>query len=193
MAIGLKKGQRIDLQKGLNKVRVVLGWKENNTDTGGDFDLDASVFMLNDKDKCPTETDFIFYGNPSHPSGSVVHSGDDRTGGDGEEIEVDLSKIPEKIQKLVFVVTIYDAKNRKQNFGMVENAYIKLINMENDEEIARYDLDEDFSTETAVDFGEIYKKGSNWKFKAVGQGYNMGLSGFLERYGLEVEDDSKDL
>jgi len=193
MAISLKKGERIDLRKGLNKIKVILGWKENQTDTGGDFDLDASVFLLDGKGKCPTEEHFIFYKNLKSPCGAVVHKGDDKTGGTGEEIDIDLEKLPENIEKIVFVVTIYDAKRRKQNFGMVDDAYIKLINAENNEEIARYDLAEDFSSETGVNFGEIYKHKGQWKFKAVGQGYNSGLAGFLKQYGLEVDEESEDL
>ena len=193
MAVSLKKGERINLQKGLNKVKVILGWKENTTDTGGDFDLDASAFMLNSSGKCPSEQDFIFYGNLKHPSGAVEHKGDDKTGGEGEEILVDLIKMPENIEKIAFVVTIYNAKRRGQNFGMVEDAYIKLINDETGEEIARYDLGEDFSTETGVNFGELYKKNGQWKFKAVGMGYNQGLAGFLKQYGLEPDEESEEL
>jgi len=204
MAVNLKKGQRIDLQKGLKKVKVILGWTENQTDTGEDFDLDASVFMVDENEKCPAEVKegneeysaenyFIFYGNLESPCGAVVHKGDDTTGGEGEEIDIDLEKMPKAISKLIFVVTIYDAKNRKQNFGMIDNAFIKLINAETGEEIARYDLAEDFSSETGVNFGELYKKGSVWKFRAVGQGYNSGLAGFLKRYGLTPDKGSEEL
>ena len=193
MSVNLRKGGRIDLRKGLNQVTVILGWKENTTDTGGDFDLDSSVFLLNNQNKAPSENDFIFYGNLEHPSGAVKHMGDDKTGSEGEEIQIELDKVPEIIQKIVFVVTIYDAKSRNQNFGMVEDAYIKLLNNETGEEIARYDLAEDFSIETGVNFGELYKKDGQWKFKAVGMGYNKGLSGFLKEYGLEADEESSNL
>lgn len=194
MSISLVKGGRINLSKdhpSLTKVRVGLGWEPNATDTGTDFDLDASLFICkNDASGNPkllADEYFVFYGNKSSPDGAVVHSGDDRTGGsstgDDETIRVDLSKLNAAVEELSFVVTIYEETARKQNFGQVKNSYIKLYNDETGTEIAKYSLEDDFSTETAVQFGSIYKKDGAWSFKAVGTGYKKGLADFVSAYG----------
>ena len=193
MAIKLTKGGRINLEKeapGLKEVLVGLGWDANTTDTGGDFDLDVSVLMLDKNGKALGENYFIFYNNPVSPCGAVKHLGDNRTGtgeGDDEQIIVDLEKIDPKVGKMIFIVSIYKAEERKQNFGLVENAYIRLLNNKTGEEIARYDLGEDFSTEIAVNFGELYKKEGQWRFRAVGMGQKEGLGEFLKQYGFEIE------
>lgn len=192
MSVMLSKGEKVDLTKNnptLSKIRVGLGWDTNQYDGEADFDLDASVFMLKANGKVGSDKDFVFYGNLAHPSQSVVHTGDNRTGegdGDDETIKVELSKVPAGYEKLVVVVTIYDADKRLQNFGMVSNAYIRLIDENNGEEILRYDLSEDFSTQTALVIGEIYKHGNDWKFNAVGSGYNGGLAQLCSAYGIEA-------
>ena len=176
MPINLSKGQKVDLTKGnpgLKNVMVGLGWDVNAFDSGADFDLDAAAFMLGSNGKCPTEKEFVFYGNLEHSSGSIKHMGDNLTGegeGDDEQIEVNLADIPSNIDKIAFTVTIYDAEVRRQNFGQVSNAYIRLVNVDTNEEIIRYDLGEDFSIETAVVVGEIYRHNGEWKFNAIGQG-----------------------
>ena len=188
MGINLGKGERINLSKeapSLKKVGVGLGWDTNSTDTGDDFDLDASVFMLGANEKIPTEKHFIFYNNLTSPDNSIKHTGDNLTGvgdGDDETILVELGKVDATINELVFVVTIHDAEKRKQNFGQVRNAFIRLYDQETNKEIAKYELDEDFSKETAIEFGKLYKKDGQWRFQAVGQGYNSGLQGFIDRY-----------
>jgi tellurium resistance protein TerD len=186
MSVNLVKGQKISLSKdGLSKVRLGLGWNPNVTDTGSDFDLDASVFMIDESGKVPAEKFFVFYNNTTSEDGAVVHHGDNRTGegeGDDEVIEVDLSKVDERIVEILFVVTIYEAEERKQNFGQVSNSYIRIVNMENDTEFAKYELDEDFSVETAVEFGKLYKKNGEWKFQAIGTGYKSGLQAFVDKY-----------
>ena len=192
MAINLQKGQKVDLTKGnpkLKNILVGLGWDVNAFDSGMDFDLDAAVFMLGKNGKCPTEKEFIFYGNLSHTSGAVNHMGDNLTGegdGDDEQIKIDLSKIPENIEKIAFTVTIYDAETRQQNFGQVSNAFIHLLDETNDIELIRYDLGEDFSIETAVVLGELYKHNGEWKFNAIGSGFKGGLATLCEHYGIEV-------
>lgn len=192
MAINLQKGQKVDLTKGnpkLKNILVGLGWDVNAFDSGMDFDLDAAVFMLGENGKCPTEKEFIFYGNLSHTSGAVNHMGDNLTGegdGDDEQIKIDLSKIPENIEKIAFTVTIYDAETRQQNFGQVSNAFIHLLDETNDIELIRYDLGEDFSIETAVVLGELYKHNGEWKFNAIGSGFQGGLATLCEHYGIEV-------
>ncbi len=192
MAINLQKGQKVDLTKGnpkLKNILVGLGWDVNAFDSGMDFDLDAAVFMLGKNGKCPTEKEFIFYGNLSHTSGAVNHMGDNLTGegdGDDEQIKIDLSKIPENIEKIAFTVTIYDAETRQQNFGQVSNAFIHLLDETNDIELIRYDLGEDFSIETAVVLGELYKHNGEWKFNAIGSGFQGGLATLCEHYGIEV-------
>lgn len=188
MGINLSKGERINLSKeapSLKKVGVGLGWDTNSSDTGADFDLDASVFMLGANGKIPTEKHFIFYNNLTSPDGSIKHTGDNLTGdgdGDDETINVELPKVDTTINDLVFVVTIHEAEKRKQNFGQVRNAFIRLYDLETNKEIAKYDLEEDFSKETAIEFGKLYKKDNQWRFQAVGQGYNAGLQGFVDKY-----------
>jgi len=188
MGINLGKGERINLSKEaptLKKVGVGLGWDTNHTDTGSDFDLDASVFMLGANGKIPNEKNFVFYNNLTSPDGAIKHTGDNLTGdgdGDDETILVELSKIDATINDLVFVVTIHEAEKRKQNFGQVRNAFIRLYDQETNKEIAKYDLEEDFSKETAIEFGKLYKKEGQWRFQAVGQGYNSGLQGFVDQY-----------
>lgn len=192
MPVSLQKGQKVSLTKdnpGLKKVVVGLGWDVNAFDTGGDFDLDASAFLLNDSGKVSGSDDFVFYGNLSHPSGSVVHQGDNLTGvgdGDDEQIKVDLSKVPDSVTKIAFTVTIYEPEQRKQNFGQVENAFIRIYNEETGEEMLRYDLGEDFSIETAAVFGELYKNGSEWKFNAIGSGFQGGLAALCANFGVDV-------
>ncbi len=192
MPINLSKGQKVDLTKGnpgLKNVMVGLGWDVNAFDSGADFDLDAAAFMLGSNGKCSTEKEFVFYGNLEHPSGSIKHMGDNLTGegdGDDEQIEVNLADIPSNIDKIAFTVTIYDAEVRRQNFGQVSNAYIRLVNVDTNEEIIRYDLGEDFSIETAVVVGEIYRHNGEWKFNAIGSGFQGGLAALCGHYGIEV-------
>lgn len=193
MPVCLQKGQKVSLTKGnpgLTKVVVGLGWDVNAFDTGGSFDLDAAAFMLTDSGKVSCQNDFIYYGNLTHPSGSVQHQGDNLTGvgeGDDEQIRIDLSKVPANITKIAFTVTIYDAEARHQNFGQVNNAFVRIYNEANGEELLRYDLGEDFSIETAAVFGELYKHGDEWKFNAIGSGYQGGLAALCNNYGIEVE------
>ena len=193
MPINLSKGQKVDLTKknpGLKKIMVGLGWDVNAFDSGSDFDLDAAAFMLGANGKCPTEKEFIFYGNLKHASESVIHMGDNLTGegeGDDEQIMIDLSKVPANIERIAFTVTIYDAEARRQNFGQVSNAFVRIFNEVTGEEILRYDLGEDFSIETAVVFGELYKNGDEWKFNAIGSGYQGGLAALCNSYGVDVE------
>jgi len=192
MPVSLQKGQKVSLTKGnpgLKNVIVGIGWDVNAFDTGGSFDLDAAAFLLADTGKVSDQKDFVFYGNLVHPSGSVQHMGDNLTGageGDDEQIKIDLSMIPANIQKIVFTVTIYDAENRKQNFGQVSNAFVRIVNEATGEEILRYDLGEDFSIETAAVFGELYKNGDEWKFNAIGSGYQGGLAALCNSFGVEV-------
>lgn len=193
MPVSLKKGQKVSLTKdnpGLSKVVVGLGWDVNAFDTGGDFDLDAAAFLLADTGKITKSEDFVFYGNLNHPSGSVQHLGDNRTGageGDDEQIKVDLSAVPAEITKIAFTVTIYEAEQRSQNFGQVNNAFIRIYNEATGEEMLRYDLGEDFSIETAAVFGELYKNGGEWKFNAIGSGYQGGLAALCANFGVELE------
>ena len=188
MGISLGKGNRIDLSKeapSLTKVGFGLGWDENDTNTGVDFDLDASVFMLGSNGKISQDEYFIFYNNLKSPDGSVEHTGDNLTGdgdGDDETINVQLNRIDPTIEELVFVVTIHEATQRRQNFGQVRNAFIRLYDLNTNHEIAKYDLEEDFSTETAIEFGRLYKKSGSWRFKAVGTGFNAGLQGFVDKF-----------
>lgn len=192
MAISLTKGQKVDLTKnnpGLKNVLVGLGWDINRFDSGSDFDLDASAFLVQENGKVSGDQDFIFYSNLEHPSGAVVHLGDNRTGagdGDDEQITVDLSKVPENVARIAFTVTIYDAESRRQNFGQVANAFIRLVNADTDEEIVRYDLGEDFSIETAMVVGELYRHNGEWKFNAIGSGFHGGLAALCGHYGIEV-------
>ncbi|MDE5854430.1 MAG: TerD family protein [Ruminococcus sp.] len=192
MAINLQKGQKVDLTKGnpgLSKLIVGLGWDTNKYDGGADFDLDAAAFLLGDNDKVPCDADFVFYGNLQHSSGSVIHTGDNLTGegeGDDEVINVDLSKVPANISKISFTVTIYDADLRGQNFGQVSNAYIRVVDEATGREVIRYDLGEDFSIETAVVVGQIYKHNGEWKFNAIGSGYSGGLAALCRDFGVNV-------
>lgn len=193
MAINLSKGQKVNLTKdnpGLKNIMVGLGWDVNAFDSGAAFDLDASCFLAGANGKCPTEKEFIFYGNLEHSSGSVKHMGDNLTGdgeGDDEQIMVDLSLIPSNIEKVAFTVTIYDADNRKQNFGQVSNAYIRIVDQTTGTELIRFDLGEDFSIETAVVVGEIYKNNGEWKFNAIGSGFQGGLAALCAHYGIDAE------
>ncbi len=192
MPINLTKGQKVDLTKGnpsLKKIMVGLGWDVNQFDSGADFDLDAAAFLLGENGKTPTEKEFVFYGNLEHPSGAVKHMGDNLTGdgeGDDEQVFVDLSKIPANIQKIAFTVTIYDADVRHQNFGQVSNAFIRIVDETNNQEIIRYDLGEDFSIETAIVVGELYRNNGEWKFNAIGSGFQGGLAALCGHYGIEV-------
>lgn len=192
MAINLSKGQKVDLTKGnpgLKKIMVGLGWDVNAYDSGADFDLDAAAFMAGDNGKCPTEKEFIFYGNLEHPSGALKHMGDNLTGegeGDDEQIQVDLTKIPDNVTKVAFTVTIYDADGRRQNFGQVSNAFIRIVDEATGQELIRYDLGEDFSIETAIVVGELYKNNGEWKFNAIGSGFQGGLAALCAHYGIEV-------
>lgn len=193
MAISLQKGQRVDLTKdrpSLKNVLIGLGWDINHYDGETDFDLDASAFMTKANGKVGNENDFIFYGNLNHVSGSVQHMGDNRTGegdGDDEVIKVQLDKIPSDYDTISFTVTIYEAEKRLQNFGMVENAYVRLIDEDTGEELVRFDLTEDFSTETALVVAEIYKCDGQWKFAAIGSGYDGGLKALCKEYGIDAE------
>lgn len=192
MAIQLSKGQRIDLTKNdptLQKIVIGLGWDVKQFDGGQDYDLDASAFILNASGKCRSDLDFIFYNNLQSSDGSVTHTGDNRTGegdGDDEQIKIDLSKIPQDVQKVAITVTIHDADVRHQNFGQIANAFVRLVNEDTGAEVLRYDLGEDFSIETAVVFCEIYKHGNDWKFNAVGSGYQGGLQALVNAYGLNA-------
>ena len=193
MPVSLQKGQKVSITKdnpGLSKVVVGLGWDVNQFDTGGDFDLDVAAFMLTDSGKVAKSEDFVFFGNLTHPSGSVQHMGDNLTGageGDDEQIKVNLSAVPANITKIAFTVTIYDADVRRQNFGQVNNAFIRIYNEMTGEELLRYDLGEDFSIETAAVFGELYKNGNEWKFNAIGSGYQGGLAALCANFGVDVE------
>lgn len=192
MAVQLSKGQRIDLTKtnpGLVKAMIGLGWDTNKYQGGRDFDLDASAFLVDENDKCLNDQDFVFYNNLSHPSGAVVHSGDNRTGegdGDDEQLIVDFSKIPSNVHKIGITVTIHDANTRHQNFGQVSNAFVRVLDDSNNQELLRFDLGEDFSIETAVVICELYRHGKDWKFSAVGSGFSGGLADLCSNYGLQV-------
>ena len=193
MAISLQKGQKIDLTKGnpsLSKIMVGLGWDVNQYDGGADFDLDAAAFLLDANGKVPSDGEFIFYGQLEHSSKSVIHQGDNLTGegeGDDEQIFVDLSLVPDNIDKIAFTVTIYDADVRRQNFGQVQNAFIRIVDESTNQELIRFDLGEDFSIETAVVVGELYRHQGNWKFNAVGSGYAGGLRALCLSYGVNVQ------
>ncbi len=192
MAVNLMKGQKVDLTKtnpGLSKIIVGLGWDINKYDGGSDFDLDAAAFLAGDSGKVACDDDFIFYGNKEHKSGSVIHTGDNLTGegdGDDEQIKVDLSTVPAEVTKIDFTVTIYDADTRHQNFGQVSNAYIRVVNEATGEELIRYDLGEDFSIETAIIVGELYRNNGEWKFNAIGSGFSGGLAALCGNFGVNV-------
>jgi len=191
MAVSLSKGSNVSLSKeapGLKTIRVGLGWDTRATDGSG-FDLDASVFLLAETGKVRSDADFVFYNNKQGADGSVVHQGDNTTGegdGDDETVVVMLDKLPAEVTKLSFSVTIHEADTRKQNFGMVSNAFIRVLNDEGGKEIARYDLSEDASTETAMIFGEVYRNSGEWKFKAIGQGFAGGLGPLAKSFGVNM-------
>ena len=191
MAVTLSKGGNVSLAKAdptLVKVRLGLGWDTRSTD-GQDFDLDASAFLLTDAGKVRGDADFIFYNNLRSSDGSVTHTGDNRTGegdGDDESLVVELNKVPTEVAKIVFIVTIHDAQTRRQSFGQVANAFIRLVNDDTNNEVARYDLSEDASTETAMLFAELYRHNGEWKFRAVGQGYAGGLASVCAQYGINA-------
>lgn len=191
MAVSLKKGGNVSLSRespSLKKIHIGLGWDARATD-GADFDLDASAFLLGENQKVSSDDDFIFYNQRSSTCSSVEHLGDNKTGsgdGDDEVVTIDLEKVPSKVKRIAICVTIHDADERKQNFGQVSNAYMRVVNMDTDKEIAKFDLSEDYSTETAMIFGEIYKNNDEWKFKAIGQGYAGGLESLCGQYGVSV-------
>ena len=192
MGISLAKGQKVDLTKsnpGLKNVIVGLGWDTNKYDGGFDFDLDTAAFLTGENGKVTADTDFVFYNNLRHPSGSVQHLGDNLTGagdGDDEQIKVDLAAIPANIQKVTFTATIHEAQQRNQNFGQVSNAYIRVIDEATGTELIRYDLGEDFSIETAIVVGSIYRNNGEWKFNAVGSGFQGGLAALCNEFGISV-------
>ena len=191
MGVSLSKGGNVSLSKAaptMKNVLVGLGWDARSTD-GQDFDLDASAFLLTASGKVRGDTDFIFYNNLTSKDGSVSHTGDNRTGagdGDDESLKIKLDLIPADVDKVVFVVTIHDAQTRRQSFGQVSGAFIRLANDDDKSEVARYDLTEDASTETAMLFGELYRHGAEWKFRAVGQGYAGGLASVCAQYGINA-------
>jgi tellurium resistance protein TerD len=191
MPVSLSKGGNVSLSKeapGLTNIVIGLGWDTRSTD-GSDFDLDASMFVLKEDNKVRSDSDFIFYNNRTGADGAVEHLGDNLTGegeGDDEQIKVNLNAVPQDVANLAVGVTIHEADTRRQNFGMVSNAFIRVVNGADNSEIARYDLSEDASTETAMVFGEVYRRGSEWKFKAVGQGFQGGLGPLARNYGVNV-------
>ena len=191
MAISLNKGGNLSLSKtdpSLNQVLVGLGWDARATD-GTDFDLDASAFLLSESGKVRGEHDFIFYNQTCSPEGSVEHTGDNRTGagdGDDEAVRINLAQVPADIQKIAITVTIHEGESRGQNFGQVQNAFIRVVNDQSNTEIVRFDLNEDYSTETAMIFGELYRHNGEWKFRAVGQGYAGGLSAMCQQFGISI-------
>ena len=190
MAINLSKGQRISLEKaspGLKQIFIGLGWDVNATDTGGDFDIDASLFLVDSNEKLISDQHFIFYNNQisPDPKQSIQQRGDNRTGageGDDEIIDVNLTTVPTDIDKVIITVTIHEADKRQQNFGQVNNAYVRIVNSENEEEVIRYDLTEEFSIETALIMAELYRKDGEWRMNAVGAGYQGGLQALVDRY-----------
>lgn len=198
MAVELTKGARINLNKSAPSLKIIeirLGWNPNTTDTGSAFDLDSSVFgvkYVNGAPRVISEQYFVFYNNDKSPDGAVIHHGDNRTGaGDPnlpkEKIVIDLSKVSPEVEELSFIVTIDEAITRKQNFGQVSKSFVSAVNAETGEVIANYSLEDDFSTETAVQFGSLYRKDGDWLMKAIGQGYNKGLADFVRLYGMDVK------
>ncbi|HHT2410580.1 TPA: tellurium resistance cAMP binding protein TerE [Klebsiella michiganensis] len=191
MAVSLVKGGNVSLTKeapSMNVALVGLGWDARVTD-GQAFDLDASVFLVGENGKVLSDSHFVFYNNTTSPNGAVQHQGDNRTGegdGDDEQVKIDLTKVAADVKKLVFAVTIHEADSRKQNFGMVSNSFMRVVNNDNGSEIARFDLSEDASTETAMIFGELYRHGAEWKFKAVGQGFAGGLAALATQHGINI-------
>ncbi|MFI2367429.1 TerD family protein [Streptomyces sp. NPDC018833] len=191
MGVSLSKGGNVSLTKAapnLTAVTVGLGWDVRTT-TGTDFDLDASALLTNAEGKVAADGNFVFFNNLKSPDGSVEHTGDNLTGegeGDDEQIKVNLAGVPADVQKIVFPVSIYEAESRQQSFGQVRNAFIRVVNQADGNELARYDLSEDASTETAMVFGELYRNGPEWKFRAIGQGYASGLRGIAQDFGVNV-------
>lgn len=191
MAVSLAKGGNVSLSRAapsLKKILVGLGWEARVT-TGDDYDLDVSAFLLSESGKVKSDDDFIFYNQLKSKCGSVEHNGDNRTGdgdGDDETMTVNLEKVPVSVKRIVFCVTIDDAERRRQNFGQVSDSFMRIVNLESDAEIARFDLTEDYSTETAMIFGEIYRHNDEWKFKAVGQGFAGGLESMCKQFGVSV-------
>ncbi|MEV7868375.1 TerD family protein [Streptomyces sp. NPDC088124] len=191
MGVSLSKGGNVSLTKAapnLTAVTVGLGWDARST-TGADFDLDASALLTNAEGKVAVDGNFIFFNNLKSPDGSVEHTGDNLTGegeGDDEAIKVNLATVPADVEKIVFPVSIYEAESRQQSFGQVRNAFIRVVNQADNNELARYDLSEDASTETAMVFGELYRNGAEWKFRAIGQGYASGLRGIAQDFGVNV-------
>lgn len=192
MAVNLTKGQKVDLTKGnpgLDKIMVGLGWDVNKYDGGAQFDLDASAFLLTEAGTVSGDADFVFYGNTRHASGAVEHMGDNLTGagdGDDEQIMIELSKVPDNISRIAFTVTIYDAEVRNQNFGQVSNAFVRVVDQSSGTELIRYDLGEDFSIETALVVAEIYRHNGEWKFNAIGSGYQGGLQALCQSFGVNA-------
>ena len=190
MAVSLAKGQRVSLEKiapGLIEVFVGLGWDIKSVDTGVDFDLDASVFLLGSNDRLISDKHFVFFNNLTSPDAAkaIEHTGDNLTGagdGDDEVIKVKLTQVPAEVEKIVITVTIHEAQERKQNFGQVQNAFVRIVNLQNEQEVVRYDLVEDYSTETALIMAELYRKDGEWRLNAVGAGYQGGLQALLDRY-----------
>ncbi|MFD9220395.1 TerD family protein [Streptomyces sp. NBC_00322] len=191
MGVSLSKGGNVSLTKAapnLTAVTVGLGWDARST-TGTDFDLDASALLTNAEGKVANDGNFVFFNNLKSPDGSVEHTGDNLTGegeGDDEQIKVNLASVPADVDKIVFPVSIYEAESRQQSFGQVRNAFIRVVNQADNNELARYDLSEDASTETAMVFGELYRNGAEWKFRAIGQGYASGLRGIAQDFGVNV-------
>ena len=192
MSISLQKGQKVSLTKenaGLSRLMIGLGWDVNQFDTGGDFDLDTAAFFLTDSGKVSKAEDFLFFGNLQHPSGCAQHMGDNLTGagdGDDEQIKINLSMVPDNITKIAFTVIIYEAEARRQNFGQVSNSFIRIVDEATGQELIHYDLGEDFSIETAVVVGELYRYNGEWKFNAIGSGFQGGLAALCGHYGIEV-------
>jgi len=192
MAVNLSKGQKVDLTKstpGLTTVVVALGWDTNKYDGGHEFDLDSAAFLTDGMGKTSSDGDFVFYNNLVHTSQSVTHLGDNLTGegdGDDEQLKVNLGKVPEAVEKIAFTVTIHDADARDQNFGQVSNAFIRIVNEATNEELIRYDLSEDYSIETSVVVGELYRHGGEWKFAAIGAGFDGGLSALCTNFGVSA-------
>lgn len=183
MAINLQKGQRENINA--PKFTIGLGWDTNSSSTGSGFDLDASVFILGENKKLVSDAHFIFFNNLKSPDDSVIHTGDNLTGdgdGDDEQIKIDLTKINATVKEICIVVTIHEAETRKQNFGQVRNSFIRIVDDSNNTELVKYELEEDFSIETAVEFGRIYNKDGQWKFEAIGMGQKGGLEDFLKKY-----------
>ena len=192
MAITLSKGQKVSLTKGnpgLKNIVVGLGWDTNKYDGGFDFDLDSAAFLLGENDKVNSDSDFIFYNHIKHSSGAVQHLGDNLTGegdGDDEQVKLDLSLVPQNVNKIAFTVTIHEAQERRQNFGQVNNSYVRVVNADTNQELLKYELGEDFSIETAVVVCEIYRHNGEWKFNALGSGFEGGLEALCKNFGVNV-------